>query len=60
MHPMCVKLVGLVIYLKIVEVFMAIGNNIGTFLEDVKHIKVDTSHSMAYILIEIDLNDSLV
>ena len=40
--------------------FRAIGNNLGTFLEDDKHVKVDTSHSVAHILIEIDLNDNLV
>ena len=44
MHSMCVKLVGLVLDLHTVEVFTTIGNNIWTFLEDDKHIKVDTSH----------------
>ena len=56
---MCVKLVGLVLDLKNVEVFRAIRNNIGTFLEDDKHIKVDTSYSLAHILIEIDLKENL-
>ena len=42
------------------EVFSAIGINIGTFLEHDKHIKVDTSHSVDHILIEIDLKDNLV
>ena len=41
-------------------VFKAIGNNIGHFIEHDKHIKVDTSHSVARILIEIDLKYNLV
>ena len=60
MNPMCLKLVGSMLDLKTVEVFRDIGNKIGTFLEDDKHIKVDTSHSVAFILIEIDLRDNLV
>ena len=60
MHSMCVKLVGLVLDLHTVEVFTTIGNNIWTFLEDDKHIKVDTSYLVAHILIEIDLKDNLV
>ena len=35
-------------------------NNTRTILEDDNHIKVDTSHSVAHILIEIDLNDNFV
>ena len=46
MHVMCVKCVGLVPYLHFVEVFRAIENNIGTFLEYDKHIKLYTSHSV--------------
>ena len=57
---MCVKIVGLVLDLQTMQVFRAIGNKLGTFLEDDKHVKVDTSHSVAHILIEIDLKENLV
>ena len=60
MHPMCIKIVALVFDLHTVEVFRDIRNNIRNFLEYDKHIILYTSHSVAHILIEIDLKDNLV
>jgi hypothetical protein len=36
------------------------GNNIGTFLEVDEQFKIDTSHLVAYILVELALKDGLV
>ena len=60
MHPMCIKLVALVLDLHTVEVFRDIRNNIRNFLEYDKHIKLYTSHWVSHTLIEIDLKDNFV
>jgi len=53
-HLIRVKMLGLSLKFWTIEIFKAIGDNLGTFLGLEEYFKVDTSCSISPILVDLD------
>jgi hypothetical protein len=58
-HPMWVKLPRLALELYTVEALKAIEQCLGNFVEVDEHFTLSTGHSIAHVLVELDLQNGL-